>query len=500
MTGVRLNTIAVGVPTQAFDFRYHVSVERSVPVLTEFSARLLRVVGAVTRDELKGYFGLEDREVSELLKILRAENIIVEHDERIALSGYAQGRFDASSDGVPRFTSVVERRTRISFDLLCFEHIPRDTNQTYTGSALELKLPNDTDVSKTIERAERAFFDQFHDIERVVQLDASKRAFGVYKIDETRSRQRMNVPYVVHFDVDISGQVQWKFDDAVALPAKLASKLKPLVADTLHALVPSGRGGIKKFVSQFEDEIAGCFVANDGFDFSGYVNRVHAKGSFTYKDGNTKPLLGALYLRENVDRMRSELQAAITKYREAVHEDSRRPDLLWVAPRSELWGKTRLLGDAVLRLDDALKGSLSRRSKVSLVYCDEKTATKVFKNIGDSEIMNFFLANRRGANPNFEVLLLDGIFGVAVCHVPVGGSNGVTAPVGFATSDPARLSTIKSWVSELMEGAHTRCMRKTAGDFFTQSPAVSSDFGFRLLSETIVSGGSEGEASAANKE
>src|SRR5260370_129759 len=105
MTGVRLNTVAVGVPTQAFDFRYHVSVERSVPVLTEFSARLLRVVGAVTRDELKGYFGLEDREVSELLKILRTENIIAEQDEQIVLSGYAQGRFDASSDGIPRFTS-----------------------------------------------------------------------------------------------------------------------------------------------------------------------------------------------------------------------------------------------------------------------------------------------------------------------------------------------------------------------------------------------------------
>lgn len=488
MNGVRLNTIAVGVPTQAFDFRYHVSVERSVPVLTEFAARLLRVVGAVTRDELKGYFGLEDREVSELLKILRAENIIVEQDEQIQLSGYAQGRFDASSDGIPRFTSVVERRTRISFDLLCFEHIPRDAVQTYSGSSLDLKLPEETNISSTIDRAEHAFFEQFHDIERMVQSDASKRAFGVYKIDETRGRQRINVPYVVHFDVDIAGQVQWKFDDAVALPARLASKLKPLVADTLHALVPTGRGGINKFAQQFGDEIAGCFLSKEGFDFAGYVNRVHAKGAFSYKDENTKPLLGALYLRENVERLRSELQAAIAKYREASLEGSWRPDLLWFAPRNELWGKTRLLGDAVLRLDDALKATLSRRSKVSLVYCDERTPNKVYKNIGDSEITSFFLANRRGANHTFEIMLLDGIFGVAVCHVPVAGSNGVTAPVGFVTSEPARLATIKSWVAEVMQGAHMRCSRKTAGELFVQAPVTPADYGFKLGTASTLSG------------
>lgn len=41
----RFNTVAVAIPAQLFNVRCHVSIDRQVPVMTDFAVRLLHLSG-----------------------------------------------------------------------------------------------------------------------------------------------------------------------------------------------------------------------------------------------------------------------------------------------------------------------------------------------------------------------------------------------------------------------------------------------------------------------
>ncbi len=105
----RFNTVAVAIPAQLFNVRCHVSIDRQVPVMTDFAVRLLHLSGPLEVGALREYFGLSASELRNLLELLREEGLVGETNGRISLTSYAESRFAGSSEGMPRFTRIAER-------------------------------------------------------------------------------------------------------------------------------------------------------------------------------------------------------------------------------------------------------------------------------------------------------------------------------------------------------------------------------------------------------
>lgn len=116
----RFNSVAVAIPAQQFSIRCHVSIDRQVPVMTDFAVRLLHLSGPLELTALREYFGLTSSESRELLNLLREEGLVGEANGRISLTSYAEARFTAIGDGMPRFTRITERQSRPIFELLTY--------------------------------------------------------------------------------------------------------------------------------------------------------------------------------------------------------------------------------------------------------------------------------------------------------------------------------------------------------------------------------------------
>ena len=440
MGKLHFNTVAVGVPAQRFDIRCHVSLERTIPVMTEFAIRLLNTVGQMTMEEMAGYFGLSAFETRELVATLESEDLVRVSDEELQLSSYAKARFDASTDHHPRFTAIAERRSFPTFELLTYRHVPRDLTSADTTCALSIDASGDAE--RTVERAERAFIEQFHDIERLGGSSEQKRAFGVYKVDDVAPLRRFNLPYTVRFELDEQGHVEYVFDEQLDVDSHLRSKLEQLVSDAIGRRRNVGEESLPDFAALFSTHVIERLSSSGRFRLSRFVDEGVA-GSLSGGNEDATALVGASYLAQNLNVLTDRLRNAVARFR-ASHKGRRiRPIAYWLSPNNELWGKTELLGAAIRKIEEAGKPVLTDRFEVKLVR--QKThaeARRELSVVADAGVRNLLYCDVGRLNPRFEVLLLPHVFAAVYCHITVPSTGGILMPVGIATSEPESLKKI----------------------------------------------------------
>lgn len=475
MTRKRFNTVTVAIPAQSFDIRSHVALERSVPVMTEFAIRLLHTVGPMGLESIRDYFGLQGKEVRQLLNQLNAENLIRDHDGLVSLSDYALIRFESSQGSSPRFTKIVERRGRVAFELLTFQHLPKDLSSAHSNCAIDLQLPADLEIEKTVERAEKAYIDQFHDIERFIQSDEQKRAFDVYKVDEISSHRRFSLPYTVHFEVDASGHVEHVFDDQLPLPLELQERLHSLVADTIAIKKRMGKDALFDFAFQVGDSAVLSHFSAKGFSLSEYLKRFHGDDSqICMEDSETFPIFGALYLPDNVELILQRFRKAVASFREAHKGERIKHTMYWIAPSNSLWGRSQILGHAIEELSKVGKSSL-KNFRVCIVRRQRTTTVKRdLPAFADAGGLDLLFSDSVEVDERAELLILPGVFAATLYHTSIPSTVSTLAPVGFVTSEPDRVSKVQALASMVLEKAHTRYVRSSASNRFEEE-LVSPD-------------------------
>jgi hypothetical protein len=114
------------------------SVERQVPVMTDFAVRLIHLAEKIDFEVFREYFGLAGHEANELVEVLKSEGLAQDSEGILSLTSYALARFVASDDGVPRFTRIVERQSHPIFNLLTFSPLKRARNGGYWDNTLDL--------------------------------------------------------------------------------------------------------------------------------------------------------------------------------------------------------------------------------------------------------------------------------------------------------------------------------------------------------------------------
>jgi hypothetical protein len=483
----RFNTVAIGVPAQQFLVRCHVSMERQVPVMTEFAVRLLQLTNRMDVDAFRTYFGLRGHEAQDLLDILRGEGLVEEVEGTLSLTSYAIARFVGTDDGLPRFTKIAERQSRPIFELLSFSPLPRMSSSNYWDNTLDIDWnASGEKFGRTIDNAQEAFHRHFHEIERLDKDDEHKRAFDVYKIDAITAGKRFNVPLPIHFDVDIDGNVEYSLEGLELLPQELKSVVVKLTADRVGKL-PQLPDHFPEFVRVFDDEILAKYLQknsrdSDGtaprvdcnFNFSEYVHNVHGtKDGLLYDESHSRALLGALYLEKNRARVHESFAAALRNFKGKGTAETIYPtEMFWVIPDSELWGRTDLIRSTV----EGLRKTVEREwgepvDLVALSSASQNDSQDKLRKRARLLLEAGFTDVLLGPSPTiagrFELLILPGVHATAMYHWKVPSSDVVSVPVGFATTEPIKLRKLLVFLQKMCTSKLHRAFYNTeesAGD------------------------------------
>lgn len=506
----RFNTIAVAIPAQLFNVRCHVSIDRQVPVMTDFAVRLLHLSGPLEVSALREYFGLSASEVRDLLKLLREEGLVGETNGRISLTSYAESRFAGASDGMPRFTRITERQSRPIFELLSYTPLPKTLSNNYWNNALELKWnTDDPSAGKTIERAEAAFHKHFHDIERLELEDENRRAYACYKVDEIRAGRPFSVPLPVHFEVDVEGNVAFDIDTQLELlPESLRSQVRTLTSDRIAAL-STRTNHLRAFIELFDDELLSQYLLTpsavgersalikpDGriglrkdqvIDFGRYIYEVHGQANGeVYDAGKSQALLGALYMPKCQSRLLNGLSKALAAFLRTTSTE-RPASIFWVIPDSDLWGRTSLVRDLINGIQGALKEGLgSTLEVVAIAPCRQDAnkdhLVKRARHLLDAGFSRVFLGPYQPKQECFEILLIPGIFGAATYQWVVPSADRYNVPLGFVTQSDAKLRVMveftRAVLASSLHGSGRGNGSTSEGRRFWFNDADVSDFSF----------------------
>lgn len=508
----RFNTVAVAIPAQIFNVRCHVSIDRQVPVMTDFAVRLLHLSGPLEVSALREYFGLAADELRDLLELLREEGLVGEVNGRLCLTSYAEARFAASSDGLPRFTRIAERQSRPVFELLTYTPLPKSLSSTYWDNALPLDwTTDDPGEGKTIEQAEAAFHKHFLDIERLELEDVNRRAYSCYKVDDIRAGRPFSVPLPVHFEVDVEGNVEFEIDAQLELlPESLRSRVRTLTADRIATLSPRANH-LRAFVEYFEDELLSRYmlataaagdkctvVKPDGriglrkdpaIDFGKYVRDAHGEADgAVYDNGQSRALLGALYMPKCNARVLEGLRKALAQVRKASATKFKAPPtIFWVIPDSELWGRTNLVRGLLAGLRTVLKEVLDvPLDIIGIAPCRQDDPrdrlAKRARHLLDAGFNRVILGPYRASHECFEVLLVPGAFGAATYQWAVPTADRYNVPLGFLTQAQTKLQHMAKFTQSALASslyAASRGSGSTSDERrFRLEEASVSDFTF----------------------
>ena len=500
----RFNTVAIGFPAQQFLVRCHVSVERQVPVMTEFAVRLLQLTNRMDIDAFRTYFGLRGHEAQDLLDILRGEGLVEESEGKLSLTSYAIARFVGTDDGLPRFTKIAERQSRPIFELLSFSPLPRVSSSSYWDNTLDINWKDTGGTfDRTIDNAQEAFNRHFHEIERLDKDDETKRAFDVYKIDDITAGKRFNVPLPIHFEVGIDGSVDYSLEGLELLSAELKSVIVKLTADRVGKL-PQLPDHFSDFVKVFDDELLAKYLcketpSNAGasrgtislaanyFDFSAYIHDVHGVQDGQYYDNKfSRAMLGAPYLEKNQTRILDALVSALRSFKEKSTAETTYPtEMFWVIPDSELWGRTDLIRSNIEKLRKIVEREWGE--PVDLVaVCNASQSEnqdklrKKSRLLLDAGFTDVLLGPTASIAGRFEMLILPGIHATAMYHWKVPSSDVVSVPLGFSTSHQGKLRKLLIFLQRTCSSMLYRAFQNTeesAGDTkFRLDNASPSDF------------------------
>lgn len=500
----RFNTIAVALPAQQFLVRCHVSVERQVPVMTEFAVRLLRLSGPIEVEALAAYFGLDGREVSDLLDLLRVEGLVEQDEGRLVLTSYAEARFGGPDDDLPRFTRIDERQARPVFELLTFSPIPKAMSTSYWDNTLDLGWdPSGDGGARTVDQAQEAFHRHFKDIERYDHQDEKKRAFDVYKIDDITAGRRFNVPLPVHFEVDVDGNVDFDIESQLSvLPEELRSTVFKLTADRI-ARQTQHSDYFPQFISVFGDEVLAKYLkrdaanpdgakpssrifrkdangrvaviateeSNNHFDFGSYVREVHGSADgMEYESGKTRALLGALYMQKNRERFLTVFARALKRFK--AQSDASTPfptELFWVLPESDLWGRTELVRSFI----ESVRAMSAKEwgEPVDLVAVCSAGQAEPMERLRhranlllDAGFSDILLGPTLPMSERFEVLLLPGVVAAAMYQWKVPSSDVVSVPIGFVTEVDQKLRKLLVFLRKVCDLKLHRAFRGSGED------------------------------------
>ena len=321
------------LPAQRFAVTCAISVEETLPIVSEFSIRLVYSCGSVTPSQLQSFFGFSDREATIVIRSLLDERLVRWEDESITLTPYALGKFLESYDGVPRCVRIKEWSGDAVFELISYSPIDKK-KLSPTTSALPIALQaGDADrEARTSYWAERSFQQHFQ------AIVAKRGKMQIYKISEMEPKDRLSVPLTCTFMISLDAQNEI----TRSLPDQDLEQrpdITKAISDSLAGTAKTGNDGVVSAFKMFDVWNAGQFSVAGGFRLERFLDLVHVVKTNPFVEG-VVPITGSLLLAENRRFLKERLALMVELGGAAPAEHHASSRIYWLTPDVPLWGRS----------------------------------------------------------------------------------------------------------------------------------------------------------------
>lgn len=453
-TLIPLNLITFALPARQFVIHSSVTVNESLPKVTEFALRLIRLCEDIDAEQLSQYFGFTNKETHLLLESLFDQSLIEFDGTSIRLTPYAESKF-YTDDDLPRFSVVKPRTDVVDFDLLTFH--PLNNVRARKSPAFSCELPIDqAQVGESAHLAEQAYQTHFQRILKAKEKTNDK--IDIYKISNVKSDKLFGVPIDVGFflneEIEIERQIAYDNE----APQEYRLGLESAVSDALRSTLSSQQKSLEDFVERFDDKLIGQFLSKKGFDFQTYVRAVHVRKEIGYSE-STQPMIGNMYMPDNAVRIIAAVKKALP-----VQDGQTASVLLtsvaWLAPDNRFWGRSKLFEEFYFSLQKELPQARKKKAhfheEVKVLYPGSRESVRSLQNIfwsKQEKSIHFHEGDLAGGR--IEILLVPLCFACALFHYAPSGNTSTLVPLGFMTTDQSLIKEAQVAINEATEnGLH----------------------------------------------
>lgn len=448
-----IEEITYAIPAQSFNIACSITTDETLPVVTEFALRITYVCGSISPDQLQKFFGFSEKETSAVIKSLLSERLIQWNDDKLELTPYAEERFQESSDELPRFFKIKDWSAEVVFDLISFSPTGEPQRVKRTRSMIELIQQDPEKQSKTIQWAERSFQKNFRKIFKNDRAD-------IYKISELSAGEFFSIPLPCVFHLNFDGQtsVQRNIDDASFGDRQ---EIAEAISDSMAGEDKLNNDYFENFIATFEDDVLKQYVSSKTFDLKKYVQDVHLNKVVGYSNSKISPILGSLHLKRNSSILLDWLQTWNSCDPLPDHDLNEGLSAIWLAPKSQLWSRSRTVRGVVQKLNQVMAYStdeiIADDSSAETVD-DVDTGVRVILQIGTSDhnsagniyrenFKNLWATNQTLMGGSLEMFFVPGRFVCALFHFSL-EHQAVSVPLGFISSHTTHLEAASKLISK----------------------------------------------------
>lgn len=452
-TQIEFNRVTFGLPVETFRVDAYIALEERLPVVTEFVLRLLKVCGKVPLPALRDYFGFSDGEALAVVESLSRQGLLDVVDDDAQLTIFALERFQEAGEDYPRFSKVELKSDEVTFDLVSFTPLRAVGREMPSDNILKLNASEEA-LGNSIERARNAYRHKYPEV-AALRADLRERSFGVYSVEDVESRRRNYIPVPVSFVLDSDGQVERKIDEAFErmAPPELVAFVNEQVTGAIPRTLTIGSPGLDEFIDTFELKAISQYMTGKKFDLLRYLSEVQIARSVKYGEG-MEPLFGSLYQPDNREKIVSRLKDRRGGKR---RHGPLLTSLAWLVPDSPLWGRGEYLSSSVNSFTAELQTFGTADSLHMFAYSEQGQDAEVVNQLRTPQLRELHFSrpmapDHQLMSGRLELMLYPTGFMAAICHVPLPGSSGLWAGIGFLSTRANHLDTAQKLMRKAMGG------------------------------------------------
>ncbi len=447
--------VTFAIPAQKFAVTCAISTQETLPVVTEFSIRMIHACGTMSPEQLQDFFGFTEKETAAVIGTLLDERLVRWDDDQLGLTPQALALFLESIDNVPRCFRIQEWSGDVYFELISLSPIKRSRGSGRSRALIDLRPADRERESRTKYWAERAFQEHFRTICR-------KERAEIYKISEMEPGERLSVPLSVTFSISLDGRAELRRSlSDVTLEERI--DFSTAISDELAKGTRKDNDGLQAVLYRFRITMPNECTTDGNLDLSKYLDNTHVLGKNPYGD-ETKPLIGALYLPEN----RKTITDTIRLQREINEATGHGPTLdtpiCWLAPSVSFWGRTTAARAFIREIERATKPTPQQNTEETEEVPEKGLSVRTLlpsSRLPDHRSRIAYRTAIPGAidlgadilDGKAEVFWVPETFVIVLYHYHVDGP--IPIPIGFMSTNAAHLAAARDLIVNEVIGQRT---------------------------------------------
>lgn len=431
-----LRPFGFNLPCRQFIIEAQVTRDKRMPMVDEFSLRVIKLCDGITIGRFQAFFGFTGLEAQIVIADLQERSLVTLAGDRVLLHPAANELFRTAGSGAPQILEVEGWVNRLWFDLISQSMMVSPVLR-YISNLIELKQSvGRLDMQEAFAR--EAFHTNFRDYLKHVRKIGNPDHLSLYSITSVEPGR---FSYA-----QITGQQVLRYDPLPKIENVLnvpetdrASRLRRLTDAMTQALGqradPEPSVGARTEFARLTDatNLSGEYV-----DLRAWLDSELAKSSPV-----VQPFIGSTYLEANRKAFTTMLERS--SHIDETHND-KVVELLWFRPGGSLWGTAEDLRDAMVEWRSAIRRLSSAetviRSTVLVPASVPHDQRKSFRRLFDTGLG----APVGLVSPSMEIVLIRGIGAMVSVLVPLSSNAAIwIGSMTVRSEDLERLEKRLQW-------------------------------------------------------